>query len=124
MAQEVLKSELDIFKNTTFQGSIESSQFVQFRPVSSIVNAPSIEFDINLLPDEYYDLQNVFLWIKCKTTKQDGGVYDAAPTKKYNIINYGLNTIWEQVDISLGNTLVSHSSNSHPYKAFIELITS
>ena len=124
MSQEVLKSELDLFKSSTFQASIESSQLVQFRPISSIIDSSSIEFDISLLPDEYYDFQNVFLWIKGKVKKSDGSAMGDAETKKFSIINYALNTMWEQIDIYLGNTLISQSSNTHPYRSFIEVLTS
>src|SRR5277367_891374 len=124
MAQEVLKSELDLFKSSTFQASIESSQLVQFRPISSIIDSSSIQFDISLLPDEYYDFQNVFLWIKGKVKKSDGNAMGDAETKKCSIINYSLNTMWEQVDIYLGNTLINQSSNTHPYRSFIEVFTS
>ena len=68
MSSEILKSELDLFKGTLFQSSIENSKFIQIRPVSSITNSNTIEFDIPLLAEEYLDLQNVLLYIKASYT--------------------------------------------------------
>jgi len=78
MAQEIMKSELDLFKKLTFQGSIENSQFVQYRPVSSLSESSTIEFDIPISPEEYLDLQNVYLWIKGKVVQQNGTDFPAA----------------------------------------------
>jgi len=32
--------------------------------------------------------------------------------------------LWSQIDLSLNNTLVSHSNNSHPYRAYLETLLS
>ena len=124
MSSEILKSELDLFNGSSFQSSIENSKFIQVRPVSSITNSNTIEFDIPLLAEEYLDLQNVLLFLKAKVTDQNGTAFSVNQNDRISIINYPLNTIWEQIDIFLGGTLVSQSSNTHPYRAWIELLTS
>ena len=123
MTQEVLKSELDLFKNVTFQGSIESSQFIQYRPTSALTENSSIEFAIPLSADEYLDLQNIYLWIKGKVVQTDGADFPADQNGRYSLINYALNTIFDQLSIYLGGTLVSQSSKTYNYLAFIEAIT-
>ena len=123
MAQEVLKSELDLFKKVSFQGSIEGSHFIQYRPISSVTASSAIEFDIPVAIDEYLDLQNVFLWYKAKLTLQDGTDFDAAQNNRYSLINYGLNTIFDQLSIFLGGTLINQSANTYHYLAYIEAIT-
>ena len=42
---------------------------------------------------------------------------------RYSIINYPLNTIFDQLDIFLGSTLVSQASKNYHYLSFIEAIT-
>src|SRR5882757_8552469 len=122
MAQEIMKSELDLFKKPTFQGSIENSQFIQYRPVSSLSESSTIEFDIPISPEEYLDLQNVYLWIKGKVVQQNGTDFPAAQAG-YSLINYGLNTIFDQVDVTLAGTPVSQSSNAYQYLSYIEALT-
>jgi len=123
MAQEILKSELDLFKKVSFQGSIEGSQFIQYRPVSSVTATSAIEFDIPVAIDEYLDLQNVFLWYRAKLTQQNGTDYAANQNNRYSLINYGLNTIFDQLSIFLGGTLISQSANTYHYLAYIEAVT-
>lgn len=124
MSHEILKSELDIFQNAPYQASIESSQVIAYRPIASIADSSSIEFNIPVSLDEYLDLQNVTLWIKGKVVTQDGKDYDSTQNKRISLINYSLNTIWEQLDIYLGNTLISQSANTYPYRSYIEIMTS
>lgn len=124
MTQEVIKSELSLFKPSKFQGAIENSQIVRFRPVSAIIGSPAIEFVLAPLSDEYYDLQNIFLSVDCKVTNQAGTDFDATQNNRLSILPYALNTMWEQVDIHLGNTQISQASNTYPYRAYIEALTS
>jgi len=35
-----------------------------------------------------------------------------------------LHRLWSQIDLSLNNTLVSHSNNSYPYRAYLETLLS
>src|SRR5258708_3752109 len=121
---EVLKSELDIFNKTRFQLSEEQSNFIQIRPLIAVQDTNTVDFDLPALTEDYYDLQNIFLWFRGQATNQDNSVLANAQDNRYSLINYALNTIWEQVDIQLGNTTITQSSNTYPYRAWIELLTS
>ena len=123
MAQEIMKSELDLFKKVSFQGSIENSQLIQYRPISSLAASQTIEFDIPVSPEEYLDLQNIYLWIKGKVVQLDGTDFPAAQDDRYSLINYALNTIFDQLEVTLGGTLVSQSSKTYHYLSYIEAIT-
>ena len=122
MAQEIMKSELDLFKKVSFQGSIESSQLIQYRPISSLAASQTIEFDIPVSPEEYLDLQNIYLWIKGKVVQLDGTDFPAAQDDRYSLINYALNTIFDQLEVTLGGTLVSQSSKTYHYLSYIEAL--
>jgi hypothetical protein len=122
MSKEILKSELDIFKKPQFQGSIENSQFIQFRPINAINDASTIEFFIPGSSDDYIDLENIFFWISGNLLKPDGTAYDLSQNDRNSLVNYGLNTIFEQLDVYLNNTLISQSSNTYGYKSFIEVL--
>src|SRR5260370_13081442 len=123
MAQEILKSELDLFKKISFQGSIDNSNIIQYRPVSAITETSAIEFDVPVAIDEYLDLQNIFLSYKGKVVRANGTDFDVADDNRYGLINYALNTIFDQLSIFLGGTLINQSSNTYHYLAFIEAIT-
>lgn len=123
MAHEILKSELDLFKPQQFQGSIESSDLIQYRPVSSITNARNIEFEIHTASDEYLDLQQVFLSIKGKLVKSDLTDYGSGQDDRYSLVNNALHSIFDQVAIYLNGTLINQSAKVHPYISYIEALT-
>ena len=123
MSYEVLRSELDLFKKIQFQGSIENSQFVEYRPTSSIAGSSTIDFEIPTSTDEYLDLQNVFLQVSGKVTANDGADFVAGNDNQYSLINYGLNTIFDQLTVYLGGTLVCQSSKTYHYLSMIEALT-
>ena len=123
MAKEVLKSELDLFKKPFFQNSIENSHLIQFHPVSAISQTNNLEFFIPGSPEFFIDMENFFLWINAKLVKQDGTDYDATQDNRYSLINYGLMTIWQQLDISLNNTIITQSTNTFPYTSYLDALT-
>jgi hypothetical protein len=50
-------------------------------------------------------------------------MFDSTQKDRNSLINYGLLTIWEQVDIYLSNTMVSQSSNAYPFRVCVEVLT-
>ena len=100
MSQEIMKSELDLFKQVSFQGSIESSQLIRYRPINVIADSQTVEFDIPIGSDEYLDLQNVYIWVKGQVVQRDGTDFPAAQDDRYGLITYGVNTIFDQLDIT------------------------
>ena len=119
---EVLKSELDIFQQISYQQSINHSMSIQYRPTSALSESSTIEFDIPISNDEYLDLQHVYLSIKGKLVKQDGTDYANTGNQDYSLINYGLNTIFDQLSVYLGSTMISQASNTYHYLSFIEAL--
>lgn len=117
---EVIKSELDLFKKISFQKSIENSSIIEYRPTSALTESSIIEFDIPISNDEYLDLQNIFIWLKGKLTDKDGNDFNSNQDGRYSLINYSLNTIFDQLSVFIGGTLVSQSSNTYHYLSFIE----
>lgn len=115
---ECMKSELDLFSVPPTQTSIESATTVEYRPISSITDSGPIEFDISSSGTEYIDLNNSQLYVKAKIVKSDGQKIDAnAPVGP---VNGFLNSLFSQVNVSLNGTEISNSSNTYPYRAYIE----
>ena len=56
---------------------------------------------VNSLSDEYIDPKEIYLWLKLKITKQDGTLYVAGNAEKYSPVDYLLNSMWSQVDVTL-----------------------
>ena len=81
---EVLKSELDIFNKTRFQLSEEQSNFIQIRPLTAVQDTNTVDFDLPALTEDYYDLQNIFLWFRGQATNQDNTVLANAQDNRYS----------------------------------------
>ena len=123
MSKEIMKAELDLFKRSFFQNSIESSQLVQFFPVSAINSTNNLEFYVPASSECFIDPENIFLWLTLQIVKSDGTNYNASQNDRYSLINYGLMTIFQQLDISLNNTLVTQSTNTFAYSSYLDALT-
>ncbi|XP_073517424.1 uncharacterized protein F54H12.2-like [Phyllobates terribilis] len=117
---EWAKSELDIFDIPPTQTSIEKSLFVEVQPIAALSDNAPLEFFISGSGDYYFDLNNTLLYINCRIVKQDNTpIADGA---RVALINYPLATLFNQVDITLGDRLISQSDNLYSYRAYIEAL--
>ncbi|XP_046468112.1 uncharacterized protein F54H12.2-like [Neodiprion pinetum] len=92
---ECMKSELDLFSLPPTQTSIEASQCVHHKPVSSLTDDSPIEFVVPGNGDEYIDLAHTMLSVRVK-------LQPSAPTPPAGE--------------------VSPANNSYAYRAYIETL--
>src|SRR5437870_5340067 len=120
MSCQSIKSELDLFTLPVTQVSIERSKFIEYRPIASFKKGSALEFLIPGDGDDYLDLSDTLLYIKAKVTKADGKDLEAADavTPVKNL----LHSMISQCDVFLNGKLISSSSDTYPYKAYIETL--
>ncbi|XP_069077593.1 uncharacterized protein F54H12.2-like [Pleurodeles waltl] len=117
---EYAKSELDLFSLKLTQTSIENSFFMEVSPLAALTPLAPIEFYVSGSRDMYLDFNNTLLHLVCKITKANGtNIEDDA---KLAPIAYTIATMFNQVDINLGDRLVTQSDNMYTYRAYIESI--
>ncbi len=120
MSEECIKSELDLFTVPMTQTSIEKNTYVEIPPLSAITDSSPIEFFIAGTGEDYIDLNNTLLYTRIKITRPDGSdIADGAPV---GLINYPGACIFSQVDVSLGDRLITQSSSTYPYRCLIEAL--
>ncbi|KAM4045385.1 uncharacterized protein F54H12.2-like [Anomaloglossus baeobatrachus] len=117
---ECAKSELDIFDLPPTQTSIEKLHFVEVQPIAALSDNAPLEFFISESGEYYYDLNNTLLYINCRIVKQDNTAI--GDTARVAFINYPLAKLFNQVDINLGDRLISQSDNLYSYRAYIETL--
>ncbi|XP_073673531.1 uncharacterized protein F54H12.2-like [Garra rufa] len=118
MSGECIKSELDLFTVPLTQTVIEKNNYLEVPPLSAISDSSPLEFFIAGTGEDYIDLNNTLLFLRLKITKPNGdNIPDPA---KVVLINYPGATIFSQVDVSLGDRLISQSSSTYPYRCIIE----
>lgn len=115
-----MKSELDLFAVPYTQTSIEKSIYVEIPPLSAVSDTGPVEFFIAGNGEDYVDLNNTLLHLRCKITRADGRNIDQ--TNNVSIINYPIATIFSQVDVTLGDRLVTQASNTYPYRAILDCL--
>ncbi|KAF8791613.1 hypothetical protein HNY73_006454 [Argiope bruennichi] len=119
------------------QTAVENGQWVEFHPLSNVFDGGPVEFHISGSGEEYLDLSQTQLYVKAKILKADGSPIlketktdsDSSTSReststKTNIgpVNLFLHSIFSQVDVSLNDRLVSNSSNTYPYRSYIETL--
>ncbi|XP_073403054.1 uncharacterized protein F54H12.2-like [Dendrobates tinctorius] len=112
---ECTLSELDIFDIPPTQTSIEKFLFVEVQPIAALSDNAPLEFFISGSDDYYYDLNNTLLYINCCIVKQDNSAIAAGA--RVAVINYPLATLFNQIDITLGDRVISQSNNLYSYSA-------
>jgi len=119
---ECTKSELDLFSVPPTQTSIEQGSWIEYHPITSVVEGSPIEFDVNGSGEDYVDFANTLLYVKAKlTTMTDNNLAADAAVGPVNLF---LHSLFSQVDISLNGTLITASTNTYPYRAMLETLLS
>ncbi|XP_030410029.1 uncharacterized protein F54H12.2-like [Gopherus evgoodei] len=119
-SEECTKSELDLFQIAPTQTSIEKSIYIGVPPLSAVTESAPIDFFIAGNGIDYMDLNNMLLYLCCKIVKGDGT--ELAVDAEVGLVNYPVASIFSQLDVTLGDRLVSQSNNCSPYRAFIESV--
>ncbi|XP_041439226.1 uncharacterized protein F54H12.2-like [Xenopus laevis] len=115
---EYAKSELDIFQIPPTQTSIEKSLYVEVQPITALADNAPLEFFISGSGEYYYDLNNTLLHVVCRIVNPDNTpIPDGS---RVTLINYPIASLFNQLDITLGDTLISRSDNLYTYRAYIE----
>jgi len=104
---------LDLFSVPPTQTSMEQGSWVEYHPLTAVRDSGPIEFEISGSGEDYMDFANTVLYVKAKTTTNDGG--NLAADAAVGPTNLFLHSLFSQVDISLNGTLVIPSTNTYPY---------
>nr|XP_056700842.1 uncharacterized protein F54H12.2-like [Euleptes europaea] len=115
---ECTKSELDLFLLAPTQTCIEKSTYVEVPPLSALTAGSPVEFFITGHGEDYLDLNNTLLYVSCKIVLEDGT--NIPRDARVAVANYPIASLFSQLDVTVGDRLVSQSSNCYPYRAFIE----
>ena len=126
---ECVKSELDLFNIPPTQTAIDSSQWIEHRPLTSLTGSAPVEFVVTGSGEEYIDLSETYLQVTAQILKSNDGDLvtkntDASDGADIGIgpVNNWLHSLFSQVDVSLNERLVTSSTNTYPYRAYLETL--
>jgi len=117
---ESVKSELDLFAVPPTQTSHVHGQYVEHCSQYSLMDGAPAELCISEEGNYYIDLANSLLYVRASVVTSNGE--ELAAEAQVAPVNNWLHSLWSQVDLSLNNVLVTKSSNTYPYRAYIETL--
>lgn len=121
-SSECLRSELDLWVVPPTQTALESTHWIPYKPLTTLDSSNTVEFSIPGVGHEYIDPAHTLLYIKAKIVKADGSDIVAGDNSDATPVNYPLHALWSQVDVSLNQKVISHSSMTYSYRAYIEAL--
>jgi len=126
-SSECLKSELDLFSLPPTQTSIESSQWIHYKPVTSLSDDSPIEFVVPGHGEEYLDLTHTMLSLRVRvetSVVSAGQTQGTSSSGETNVgpVNHLLHSIFNQIDVYFNQKLVSPPNNAYAYRAYIEAL--
>ena len=113
---------MDLFAIPPTQTSIEHGFWTDVHPVATLTDSTPIEFHIAGDGENYIDLANTFLYVRASINKPDNAAL--ANANHPGPVNNWLHSLFEEVTVSLGDTVVSQTSNAYPYRAYLENLLS
>ncbi|GFT69245.1 uncharacterized protein TNCV_2253971 [Trichonephila clavipes] len=116
-----VKSELDLFLIPPTQTAIEKGAFIEYHPLANKRDGGPVEFNISGSGEDYMDLSASYLngwYLQYQLgTNLDGT--SLAENEPVAPVNLFLHALFGQVDVALNERVVSSSSNTYPYRAYV-----
>ncbi|XP_011630070.1 uncharacterized protein F54H12.2-like [Pogonomyrmex barbatus] len=119
-SSECFTSELDLFSLPPTQTSIESSQWIYYKPVTSLADDAPIEF-VPGYGEDYLDLTHTMLSLRVRVESLPGPKTSAGGNK-VGPVNHVLHSMFNQIDVYFNQKLVSPPNNAYAYHAYIEAL--
>ncbi|KAK3918858.1 hypothetical protein KUF71_011651 [Frankliniella fusca] len=117
---EALPTELSLWLSNATQLGEDSCQWIVLSPLANFDSATTIELEAPGVGYAYLDPAHMLLYIKQKIVNADGSDIAAADNSDATLVNYGLHAQFCQIDASINGTVISQSSMTYPWRAYIE----
>lgn len=116
------KSELDLFTGRPIQNDIKSNRTVGYKTTTSLDNASQLEFFCPADTENFRDLASIYLWLKFKVVKLSGEDFVETDANQPGCVNYLVNSLFSEINISLNETTITKNADNYPYRAYIEAL--
>jgi hypothetical protein len=108
------QEELSLFVTPPADTSLQSREWITYRPVNQVTNASALEFNIPGHTSAYLDLKRSVLNLKLQIVHGDGSAVD--PDEVVGPINLPLHTIFGQIDVFFNKRLFRIQESIIPIK--------
>ena len=115
---ECTLNEVEFFSAVPKQVVLDSANFAEVFPVGNIKDDTPIEFNICGTPEDFIDLNNTMLEVQVKIVNASAGV-NLIDNELVAPINNWLCSLFEDITLHIGETLVEGGDHMFPYKAYL-----
>ena len=119
---ECSKTELDVLAVPPTMTAMQDGQWTEHYPIAALNNTAPIEFIIPAQTEKWTDLNQSYLYLKLKVLLADGT--DLAADSHVSVVNNLFHSLFSNIDLYLNNKLVTSSTDTYPYRAYIENLLS
>lgn len=117
-----LKHELALFHPGVKERAIESTTWINYRPVSQISNTSAIEFNISGTSSDYILLSKTRLYLQVRIINSTNNS-PITEDDDVSFVNLSMHSLFRQVDVMLNQKLVTSSVGvNYPYKSMIDVL--
>ena len=116
--------EFEVFENIPVQTTIEETIIEELIPQSQLNSGAHVESLIKTHENEYIRPHETILQtrFRVKLNKKDGTSIIESDWSKVSLINNAADSLWGQIDVSIGETQTTKPLHTHPYKAYFQTI--
>lgn len=115
-----MSSELDLFRDLPVQMNVEEYRLLSLNPQNTIMKNAPITFHYAGNADDYLDMTYVVLELKVRILDHE----EKALRDDFSctLVNNALNSLFQQVEVSLNNVIVSMPQPGYPYRTYMETL--
>ena len=115
-------NEFDIFGIPPTQSTVEQDILTEHRPIAALDSKSYIEFIFSSAQDEYIRLDKTWLYLRLRVNISKPLNVTVAETDwaKVSTVNNLLNSIFKQVDLSIGDRNITPQHQTYSYKTDFE----
>lgn len=113
-------NEVEFFTSVPKQVVLDSANFAKVFPLSNVINDTGpIEFNVCGSPEHFIDLNNTMLEIEVSITNAAGANKALIADELVAPVNNWLSSMFEDVQLTVGETVVEGGDHMFPYKAYL-----
>ena len=114
------KTEIEMQAVPPTMTTMEDTQWTDYHPIASLDShhAP-IEFVIPPQTENYTDLSQSYLYLRCRILRTGVG-NNLEAGKKVAPVNNFFHSMFSSIDLYLNNKLVTSNMDTYPYRAYLE----
>ncbi len=105
--EETHDEELSVFEPASTDTSLQSREWMEFRPVNQTTEGPLWNSNIAAQPTTYIDLKRSLLNVKLRITNADNSPIEDSLIVA--LVNLPLHTLFSQIDVSFQQTPFGHT---------------